>query len=107
MSVFTSAKNRLSKKKHALTSSVNRVCMEMLEQRTLLSSNAVVQENLLPGTPQSVWDVNGGDNPLIQGFSTDISVNAGQTVNFKIDDTGSVAYHMDIYRMGYYQGNGA
>jgi len=68
--------------------------------------NPIVAENCLPGTPQSVWDVNGSGSATIQGFATDISVDQGQTVQFKID-TPATAYHLDIYRMGYYQGNGA
>ncbi len=35
-----------------------------------------------------------------------MSVNKGQTIRFKIKSTAS-AYHIDIYRVGYYQGNGA
>jgi hypothetical protein len=35
-----------------------------------------------------------------------MSVNAGQTENFKIS-TPSTSYHIDILRVGYYQGNGA
>ena len=69
--------------------------------------NPIVAENLLPGTPQSVWDVPGAGDPTIQGFSTDISVNQGQTVNFKINDSARAPYHIDIYRLGYYQGLGA
>ena len=45
-------------------------------------------------------------DPSIQGFGDNISVNVGQTINFKID-TNATSYHLDIYRMGYYQGNGA
>ena len=36
-----------------------RLRLESLEDRTLLSVNPIVAENLLPGTPQSVWDVSG------------------------------------------------
>ena len=71
--------------------------------------NAIVAENCQSGTPQSVWDVSGGDaagDPSIQGFATDISVNQGGTVTFKVNTTAS-AYQLDIYRMGYYGGNGA
>ena len=39
--------------------------------------------------------------------SDTISVNVGQTVQFKVTDTANAAYHIDIYRMGYYGGNGA
>ena len=35
-----------------------------------------------------------------------MSANPGDTVRFKIK-TPATRYHMDIYRMGYYQGNGA
>ncbi|HEY7042112.1 MAG TPA: N,N-dimethylformamidase beta subunit family domain-containing protein, partial [Nocardioidaceae bacterium] len=68
--------------------------------------NPIVCENSKPGTPQSEWDVNGGGDPSIEGFATDISVDHGETVHFKID-TPSTAYHLDIYRMGYYGGDGA
>ncbi len=84
-----------------------RLSLEALEERALLSVNPVVAENQLPGTPQSVWGVNGAGDPSIQGYSTDISVNHGQTINFKINDMANAPYHIDIYRMGYYQGNGA
>ncbi len=73
--------------------------------------NAIEAENCLTGTPQSTWDVgtppsNGTGDPTIQGFGDNISVNVGQTINFKID-TDATSYRLDIYRMGYYQGNGA
>ncbi len=60
----------------------------------------------MPGTPSSVWDITGDGDETIQGYATDISVNRGSTVTFKID-TNASAYTIDIYRMGYYQGNGA
>ncbi len=52
------------------------------------------------------WDMSGGGDPSIQGFATDISVNVGQVINFKIN-TDASAYTIDIYRMGYYAGKGA
>src|SRR5438270_13986754 len=80
---------------------------EMLEGRVLLSALTIAQENQLPGTPQSTWDVSGSGDATLQGFATDISVNQGQAVSFKINDTANAPYHIDIYRMGYYQDNGA
>src|SRR5215470_10341051 len=68
--------------------------------------NPVACENTNPGTPQSVWDISGSGDPSIQGFATDISVNKGDTIAFKINTPAS-AYTITIYRMGYYQGNGA
>src|SRR5258705_11040119 len=68
--------------------------------------NQIESENCLPGNPSSQWYVSGTGSKNIQGFSTDVSVNAGQTVFFKIS-TASVAYRIVIYRMGCYAGQGA
>ena len=46
-----------------------------------------------------------GDS-TIQGFATSMSVNVGETESFKIS-TPATSYHIDILRVGYYQGNGA
>ena len=68
--------------------------------------NPIVCENSKPGNPPSEWDINGAGDASIQGFATDISVNQGETVRFKID-TDATSYRLDIYRMGYYGGMGA
>ena len=68
--------------------------------------NPIVCENQLTGTVQSTWDVSGAGDGSLQGFTTAISVNVGETVTFKIDTTAAT-YNMDIYRMGYYGGRGA
>jgi hypothetical protein len=67
--------------------------------------NRIVAENQLPGSPSSVWDVGAG-NESIQGFTTDISVDVGDTVFFKVR-TDAADYRLDIYRMGFYGGDGA
>lgn len=68
--------------------------------------NPVACENSKPGTPKATWDVSGSGTAALQGFTTQISVNVGETVNFKIKSTAAT-YRLDIYRMGYYGGNGA
>jgi hypothetical protein len=68
--------------------------------------NPIEAENCLAGTPSSQWYINGAGSPNIMGFTTDISVNAGQSVTFKIS-TNAASWRIDIYRLGYYQGNGA
>jgi hypothetical protein len=68
--------------------------------------NPIVCENALPGNLESEWDITGSGDASIQGFTTDISVNKGQTVRFKIS-TSATDYRIDIYRMGYYGGRGA
>jgi hypothetical protein len=75
-------------------------------ERVIGQSNPIVVENAQPGNPSSQWDISGAGDTSIQGFATQISVNKGETVHFKID-TSAGAYRLDIYRMGYYQGNGA
>nr|WP_051973007.1 N,N-dimethylformamidase beta subunit family domain-containing protein [Cryobacterium sp. MLB-32] len=69
-------------------------------------SNAIACENSLPGTPASAWNVSGTGDTSIQGYSTAMSVNVGETVGFKIL-TPALSYRIDILRLGYYQGNGA
>src|SRR6476619_4233216 len=73
---------------------------------TALGQNAIATENTLPGNPRSEWDVVGAGDLTIQGFATDISVNKGETVHFKIK-TDADSYVIDIYRLGYYGGLGA
>jgi hypothetical protein len=80
--------------------------LEPLENRVLFSLNSIALENQLPGTPGAQWMVRGVDKSL-QGFTTDFSVNHGQTVYFKINDAQAVPYHINIFRMGYYAGKGA
>ncbi|MDE5442480.1 DUF4082 domain-containing protein [Bradyrhizobium sp. CSA207] len=72
-------------------------------------TNPIVLENQKPGTPKSVWQIQPGDNStLTQGFATAISANVGGTVQFKINNlTGNPNYRVDVYRLGYYGGNGA
>ena len=70
------------------------------------TANAIVCENSKPGNPASEWDIAGAGNANIQGFATDISVNRGEAVRFKID-TDASDYRLDIYRLGYYGGMGA
>ncbi len=67
-------------------------------------SNAIVCENSKPGSPMSDWYAPNayGD---IQGFSTKESVQAGDTVQFKVQS--KTAYNVQIYRLGWYGGDGA
>jgi hypothetical protein len=75
------------------------------------AQNAIVTENAQLGNPISEWGVNSGTdfrNVNLNGYTTDISVNPGGTVHFKIDDeTPGGSYTMKIYRLGFYQGMGA
>jgi len=68
--------------------------------------NEIVLENQKAGNPESEWGLKSRASDNIEGFSTDISVDIGQRVDFKIN-TDSSHYRIDIYRLGYYGGDGA
>ena len=68
--------------------------------------NKIVSENAQVGTPPEEWGGVGSGDPTIMGFATTMSVNLGETVYFKVN-TDATNYHIDIYRAGYYNGDGA
>ncbi len=71
------------------------------------SENAIVLENRKPGNPRSQWDLrNGIGSTSIEGFATQISLNRGSRVDFKVN-TAAQDYRIDIYRLGWYGGMGA
>jgi hypothetical protein len=70
------------------------------------AANAITAENCLAGNPRSEWDITGIGDATIQGFATEISVNRGESVQFKVR-TDAAAYRFDIYRLGWYGGQGA
>ena len=74
--------------------------------RAASCANPVACENQLPGTPQSTWDMSSSQGGTIQGFADPFSVNVGNTINFKVQSAAS-SYKIDIYRIGYYGGDGA
>ena len=69
-------------------------------------STLVACENSRPGNPRSEWDITGSGSVSIQGFATDISVNHGEPVFFKINTPAS-AFRLDIYRSGILRGDRA
>ncbi len=70
-------------------------------------SDAIVLENQKQGNPQSDWGLTfGAAVGNIEGYAKDFSVNLGETVEFKVN-TDATNYRIDIYRLGYYNGDGA
>ncbi|MFI5762199.1 DUF4082 domain-containing protein [Streptomyces sp. NPDC051563] len=67
-------------------------------------SNAIVCENSKAGTPMSDWFAPSayGD---IKGFPAQTSVQAGETLQFKIQSP--TPYKVSVYRLGHYGGDGA
>ncbi|CAN7457448.1 DUF4082 domain-containing protein [Phenylobacterium sp. LjRoot219] len=74
-----------------------------------MASNTILLENQKPGTPKSVWDAPASNQ--IEGFATDFSVDNGASVSFKINlnvaQNATAPYRIEIYRLGYYGGDGA
>ncbi|MEU8266259.1 DUF4082 domain-containing protein [Sphaerisporangium sp. NPDC049002] len=66
--------------------------------------NKITCENSLTGNDRTEWDTN--PHGTVEGYGDQMSVNVGQTVNFKVR-SAALNLQVDIYRMGYYQGNGA
>jgi hypothetical protein len=74
--------------------------------RVSAASNPIQIENTQPG--DSTWDDFSANlsQTALSGYSSPISVNHGQTVNFYVTTT-SASVTIDIYRMGWYGGTGA
>jgi len=74
-----------------------------------MSESRIAIENQKPGTAKAIWDAPTSNQ--IEGFATQISVDNGDTVEFKINvnaEAGTdVPYRIEIYRLGYYGGDGA
>ena len=68
--------------------------------------NEIACENDQRGADPEVWDIDGAGDDDIQGYATDISVDAGQSIGFKVD-TDALDYTITIYRTGWYRGDGA
>jgi hypothetical protein len=69
-------------------------------------TNPVACENTKAGDASSTWDIDGAGDSTIQGFATQMSVNKGSTISFKIK-SATTNYTIDILRLGYYAGDGA
>src|SRR4029450_1499194 len=71
--------------------------------------NEIIQENaIVEGrADESYWNV--PHSTEIEGFATDMSVNAGARVDFKINVNGGAGsdYMVEVFRLGYYGGSGA
>ncbi|HEY2055841.1 MAG TPA: DUF4082 domain-containing protein [Solirubrobacterales bacterium] len=68
--------------------------------------NPIVCENSKEGDNPEDWQIDGIGDESIQGFATAMSVNPGETEQFKIN-TNASRYNIRILRLGYYKGDGA
>lgn len=94
---------------HAPSPATTSTTTTILTTKTLtadgVQSSAVVQENSLPGSRG--WHLAPGNNSSeIQGFATATEAQLGQSVNLYVNTT-LASFHVEAYRMGWYQGLGA
>lgn len=74
--------------------------------------NLIRQENERPGTRDWLLQKTAVDPatkyrcPWIEGYCSHTSVRAGQTISFHVSTNPSSPFTIEIYRMGFYQGNG-
>jgi hypothetical protein len=69
-------------------------------------TNPVACENTKTGDAPATWNIDGAGDATIQGFPTQMSVNKGTSISFKIK-SATTNYQIDILRLGYYAGKGA
>jgi hypothetical protein len=70
----------------------------------------VAAENALTGTARATWDLaspNLGGVSTLQGFADGFSFNRTDTVNFKIGQSDSAGWAAEVFRLGWYNGDGA
>ena len=72
--------------------------------------NIVAAENQLAGTARATWDLanpNFAGVATLQGFADGFTADRGNTVSFKIAQSDTDGWTGQVYRLGYYGGNGA
>ncbi len=76
------------------------------------SKQAVAEENQQPGTTEWQLEKTGVDpdtryrSPRIEGFCSHTSIRCGETLQFFVSTNPAAPFTLDIYRLGYYQGQG-
>jgi hypothetical protein len=70
--------------------------------------NPIARENSLPGTIGWIIPANRASTVQIQAYAGATSVVPGKSITFYVStQTQSIAYRMDVYRLGWYGGAGA
>ncbi len=70
-----------------------------------LPSNPVTAENALPGS--TAWESPDATGSAIEGYTSQISSAPGDTVSFHVSTSPAANYRVEIYRLGWYGGDGA
>lgn len=66
--------------------------------------NPVQSENALPGS--SGWHIPPAPAHAIEGYASEVSVAAGETLHLHVSTAPAARYRVEIYRLGWYSGTG-
>lgn len=69
------------------------------------AANPISTENSRPGTPS--WQMPAATGPAIEGYTSETSATPGETIHFHVSTQPAERYRIQIYRLGWYGGNGA
>jgi hypothetical protein len=70
-----------------------------------LARNPIQAENALPGT--TAWQTVQAAFRSIEGYTSEVSAVPGETLHFHISTEPVARYRIDLYRLGWYGGDGA
>ena len=74
--------------------------------------NRIIEENAQPGTKDWMLSKTAVDagakyrSPMIEGFCSKASVRGGEMISFYVSTSPASAFSIELYRMGYYGGEG-
>jgi len=71
------------------------------------ASNPIQAENANSGTDPAAWLPPHFTPTSIQGYASEVSALPGETVHFHVDTNEGYRYRIEVYRLGWYGGQGA
>ena len=76
-----------------------------LAMPSLAAANPITDENALPGS--SGWERSNAEAGKVEGYTSKVSVAAGETLGFNVSTKPAASFRVAIYRLGWYNGAGA
>src|SRR5437588_6912262 len=71
------------------------------------SPNPIVAENAFQGSDPAAWLEPAYPPTSVQGYTSELSVLAGEDVHFHVSTNDGDRYRIEVYRLGWYGGSGA
>src|SRR5262245_27201267 len=103
--------NQLMDRRNFLTTSAAIGTVSMLTPAVYGASSRIRDENARPGTTDWLLTNTRTDDskircPWIEGYCSRTSLKAGETLDIKVSANPASQFALDIYRLGYYGGQG-